>query len=190
MTNLLFGLLGTSPDPSIIRTEATLAVIEESRLQRLADYWLALRKGRRLPSLTDVDPVKIPWALSRLFIIEHAAVDGVWRFRLAGTEIENDHGRSSLKGLAVADLFEPDMYEHVRARLKECMNGPSVVYMHGRIYRSAHRLPIGGRLYLPLADPGTGTVTGILGMSDWSGWNGDEEEDHLAVYAVPVEGLA
>ena len=189
MAKIFFGLLGAESEPPIIRSESTLAVIREPRLQRLAAYWLALRQGQRLPSLTDVDPVEIPWALSRVFLLEHAEIEGGWRVRLAGNEIERGFQRASLKNVPLADLFEPEMYGPVRTRLEECTKEPSVVYMHGRIYRAAHRLPVGGRLHLPLADPETGAVTGVLGMSDWSDWNGDGEEDRLEVYAVPVASL-
>jgi len=185
----LYEFLGAEPEPPIIRSETSLKIIQEPRLQRLALYWQALRNGRRLPAVSDVDPVDIPWALSRVFLLEAADVDGGWRVRLAGAEIERGFQRSSLKGVPIAELFEPETYPQVRNRVDACVRGPAVMYMHGRIYRAANRMPVGGRLQLPLADPVTGAVTGILGMSDWSRSTDDQAQDRLEVYAIPVDVL-
>ncbi len=160
-------------------------------MRRLADYWLKMRGDRKLPSVTDVDPVDIPWALSRVFLLETADVPGGWRVRLAGAEIERGFDRRTLKDVPLAELFDPESYPHVRDRLDECLSGPSIIYMHGQIYRASNRLPVGGRLHLPLAHPVSGEVCSVLGMTDWSNWPSTDQkaDDVLEVYAIDPNEL-
>ncbi len=48
-----------------------LSVIQEPDLRRIADYWAGLRQGRIMPGRRQVDPVDIPWALSRFFLVDY-----------------------------------------------------------------------------------------------------------------------
>lgn len=169
------GLQREDTDPSNVSNNVSLDIIKEPLLRRFVDYWLEKRAGRSIPLVTDIDPVEIPWALSRIFWVDKASVPGGWRIRLAGTEVERVFGRRSLKNVVLSDLFDPENYRLVNSRMQETVDGPSVVYMHGRIYRAAERSPIGGRVQLPLADPDTGSVDTILGMTVWT--PGDLSQD-------------
>ena len=42
---------------------------------------------------------------------------------------------------------------------------PAVMIMRGMVYLRADRLPMGERIFLPLADRDSGAATGVLGMT-------------------------
>src|SRR3546814_1952574 len=63
-------------------------------LLRLLGYWRSKRSGRAMPSRRDVDPTEIPWALSRIFLVDYSAQDG-FRYRLAGSEIARSEEHTS-----------------------------------------------------------------------------------------------
>src|SRR3546814_4191007 len=66
-----------------------LQLLRNPDLLRLLGYWRSKRSGRAMPSRRDVDPTEIPWALSRIFLVDYSAQDG-FRYRLAGSEIASD----------------------------------------------------------------------------------------------------
>src|SRR3546814_16196999 len=68
-------------------------------LLRLLGYWRSKRSGRAMPSRRDVDPTEIPWALSRIFLVDYSAQDG-FRCRLAGSEIASAFGPANKLGRA------------------------------------------------------------------------------------------
>src|SRR3546814_17291071 len=75
-------------------------------LLRLLGYWRSKRSGRAMPSRRDVDPTEIPWALSRIFLVDSSAQDG-FRYRLAGSEIASAFGRANMTGLLFSGFLPP-----------------------------------------------------------------------------------
>lgn len=144
----------------------SFAQIREPRLLRLAEYWMSRRGERRMPRRSDIDPLDIPWALSRIYIVDRVAPPTSWRYRLAGEEIERALGRGSLRGVGLDEALPPETFRLVRGRWEHVARDGYLVYMHGLIYKATDRYPIGGRLLLPLAEEEDGKVTGLLGMSD------------------------
>src|SRR3546814_15947935 len=76
-------------------------------LLRLLGYWRSKRSGRAMPSRRDVDPTEIPWALSRIFLVDYSAQDG-FRYRLAGSELASAFGRAHMTGLLFSGFLPPD----------------------------------------------------------------------------------
>ena len=53
----------------------------------LYDYWLAQRRGRRMPSRRDLDPVDLPRQLANLMLIDIEHRQLRYRYRLVGTRV-------------------------------------------------------------------------------------------------------
>lgn len=161
--------LESDDDEAVFASAASFAPVKEPQLQRLADYWGRLCAGRRMPGRQEIDPLDIPWALSRIFVVERVSTPQEWRYRLAGEEIERAFGKRSLRGLGLDDMLPPAMARRVRARWRPLAERGCAVYMHGLVYKAADRYSFGGRLLLPLADGAEDRVTGLIGMTEVTG---------------------
>jgi hypothetical protein len=53
----------------------------------LYDYWLAQRRGRRMPSRRDLDPVDLPRQLPNIMLIDVQQPPLRFRYRLVGTRV-------------------------------------------------------------------------------------------------------
>src|SRR3546814_17223640 len=51
-------------------------LLRNPALLRLLGYWRSKRSGRAMPSRRDVDPTELPWALSRIFLVDYSAQAG------------------------------------------------------------------------------------------------------------------
>jgi hypothetical protein len=143
----------------------TVAIaVGDPDLRCLFDYWCGLRRGRLMPARSDIDPLDIVWALSRIFLLDYDPAGGLV-YRLAGGEIAGMFGRGNLKGLRPRDFLPPDRAATVEKIFMRVIEDRCVMHMRGLIYLRADRLPLGERLFLPLADGGADTVTGVLGMT-------------------------
>jgi hypothetical protein len=153
-----------------------LDVIEHKNGRRLADYWNGLRvrdgRVRPMPRRQDLDPLELRWALSRLFLMDREPGTDIYRYRLAGDDIETAFihatGRNSVKGATMEDLLVPDSAAVVRERWRPLTEHGHIIYMTGEVYHAAGRVGVGIRVMLPLSDSGDETVTGILGFTDWT----------------------
>ena len=65
---------------------------EHPRLQRLLRYWDDKRGGRPMPARRDIDPFEIPDLLPHVFLVDVGHDPLVFRFRLAGTEVNRLFG--------------------------------------------------------------------------------------------------
>lgn len=142
----------------------TSQLLRDPELLRLLDYWRSKRRGRPMPSRKDIDPTEIPWALSRVFLVDYSPQEG-FRYRLAGAEIASAFGRANMTGLVFSDFFSPANARFVEQRWMPLVRDRCVVVMTGMIYFVAERTPIGERILLPLAEEADGPVTGALGMA-------------------------
>jgi hypothetical protein len=68
-----------------------MAEIRFDETKDMVRYWASLASGRHPPLRSDVSPRAIAKLLPRVFIISNE--DGVWKFRLAGTELYALYGR-------------------------------------------------------------------------------------------------
>ena len=61
--------------------------IEHPKLQRLLRYWNEKRDDRPMPARGDIDPFDFPDLLPHVFLVDVSYDPLVFRFRLAGTEV-------------------------------------------------------------------------------------------------------
>ena len=138
-------------------------------LRRLADYWLIKRTGRIMPTRGDIDPTDIPWALSRLYLVDYDLASGRFRYRVAGSEVEAMYtdftGRHSVRGMHLDELLVPSEAAMVIKRWKPLPERGAIVHMRGLIYSLSNRAAIGERLLLPLSEIDNGPVTGLIGLT-------------------------
>jgi len=140
------------------------ALVSDPDLRRLFEYWCAQRRGRPMPARRDIDPLEIGWALSRIFLLDYDP-DGGLVYRLAGDDIAGVFGHGNLKGLRLRDFLLPAQAETVERMFMRVIEDRCVMGMQGMVYLRAGRLPMGERLFLPLADGETDAVNGVLGMT-------------------------
>jgi len=113
-------------------------------------YWLGLRRGRRMPAFKDIDPVDIPWALSRTFVAD-VLPGPSFRYRLAGEDFSRRYG-CSLKGLSFGDFMEAQSAKLIEQRWCYITQHRLAFYVVTD-HPSKNGLPVvGQRLMLPLSD--------------------------------------
>jgi hypothetical protein len=139
-------------------------LVSDPDLRRLFEYWRAQRRGRPMPARRDIDPLEIGWALSRIFLLDYDPDRGLV-YRLAGDNIAGVFGHGNLKGLRLRDFLPPGQAETIEPMFMRVIEDRCVMGMKGMVYLRAGRLPLGERLFLPLADGETGVVNGVLGMT-------------------------
>lgn len=177
-------------DPARYWSTPGFGVVEEPGLRRLLDYWQSKRVGTRLPQRSAIDPLEIPWALDRIYLIDPVPPPAHWRYRLAGARIEEIFGVKSLRGALLTDLMSAEKARLVAQRWQPLIERGCIVYMHGLIYRTSDRLPVGGRLLLPLAEAGSEAVAGLVGMTDgvWRSPGGARRPAGLDIHYIPRAG--
>ena len=143
---------------------AIVSLVEDRDLQRIFNYWRGKRRGRLMPSRGDIDPLEIGWALSRIFLVDYDPEKGLV-YRLAGANVAGMFGHGNLKGLRPRDFLPPDRAGIIEAAFMRVLEEPAIMVMRGMIYLRVDRLPMGERIFLPLADSETGAANGILGMT-------------------------
>ncbi|MEQ8355970.1 MAG: PAS domain-containing protein [Kiloniellaceae bacterium] len=138
--------------------------IEDPDLRRLFDYWRDRRAGRLMPAKSDIDPLKISWALSRIYLLDYSPENG-FVYRLAGNEIAGVFGHTNLKGLRPRDFLPPERAVMVEQQYLKVVTDRCIMWMKGMVYLCIDRTPIGERIFLPLSDGNNDVVTGVLGMT-------------------------
>jgi hypothetical protein len=166
------------------------AYLNKPELLRLFDYWRSLRQGRPMPSKSDIDPLDIGWALSRIYLMDYRPGEG-FIYRLAGTETASVFGRSNLKGLNLRDVVNPERLPLIESAWMRVVEEHSIVCMSGMVYFGVDRTSVGERLLLPLADESGGAVTGVLGMTvtEWVTGEVPEEVKQAQIKAIPVDTI-
>lgn len=147
-------------DPCILSVQ-DFGHVREPVLRQLVEYWLAKRGGRLMPSLADIDPVEIPWALSRIWILDYLPDVRRFRYRLAGEEINAVTGQT-LRGLYLDETLPVERCEKILRKYEHVVENLSVVHDSGRVYMREERLATGERIVFPLSNDGE-TVAALLG---------------------------
>jgi len=128
--------------------------------QDLYAYWQNLRRGRKAPDRSEIEPADIRHLLGHTFILEVVS-RREYRFRLAGTRICALYGRE-MKGTDFAEFWTPKDREAVATMLTAITEDAAATVM-GLTGRSDHgrELPMEA-LMLPLKQRNEG-YTRILG---------------------------
>jgi hypothetical protein len=166
------------------------AYLNKPELRRLFDYWRSLRRGRPMPSKSDIDPLDIGWALSRIYLMDYRPEEG-FTYRLAGTEVSSVFGHSNLKGMNLRDVVNPERRDLIETAWLRVVEERSIICMSGMVYYGVDRISVGERLLLPLADEAEGPITGVLGMTvaEWLAGEVPEKVKQAHVKAVPVSDI-
>ncbi len=148
-------------------------------LRRLLAYWLDKRRDRLMPSITDIDPIDIPWALSRIWICDYLPESGRFRYRVAGEEI-NTHWGYNISGKYLDQLMPAEPLEPVTTKLRDVVDGPAIAHVIGQAYLDEEIFTKHERIILPLSDDGQ-TVSSVLGATHRDGGHDhDSELQHFA----------
>ena len=135
-------------------------------LRELYDYWRAKHRGALLPARADIDPLEIPRLLANIALVTVLDEGEDFVFDLAGTRIEEVHGRS-LKGVSLSELrtlleVSPAIEQY---REVACAGEPR--YREGdlKIFGKEHWSS--RRLLLPLSSDGKRVDTILAGGVFW-----------------------
>lgn len=136
-------------------------------LRQLAAYWLDKRCDRLMPSIKDIDPIEIPWALARIWLCDYSPSSGRFRYRLAGEQI-NAYWGYNIRGRYLDELVPAERLDLVTKMFRRVPEGPSIVHDIAQIYLTEEIFKTGERIVLPLSKDGR-TVDAVLGATcrDW-----------------------
>lgn len=153
----------TVPLESLIGSDAPASMHDFVR------YWTEKRGDAWLPAYRDIDPVDIPWALSRIYVVA-VLPDGDFVYRLAGEDIAERYDRS-LKGTRISDLFTDRSAELILGRWQRVATGPWAYYSYTQ--HTSIRGPVltARRVLLPLGADGR-TADHLIGFTVF------DEHDH------------
>jgi len=132
-------------------------------LRRLVAHWIALADGRAMPEFADFDPVEVPWALSRLFLVQVVDGGADFVYRLAGERINERHG-GSVAGKSVTELFRPSAVGGILKRWRRAVRDPAVCYTESQ-HPTTNGLPLHGRRVVMPLGPADGPVDHLIGMA-------------------------
>ncbi len=152
-------------------------------LRRLLTYWQDKRCDRLMPSKTDIDPIDIPWALSRIWICDYLPDSGRFRFRLAGEQI-NTHWGYNISGRYLDEIMPAERLELVMTKLRNVVDGPAIVHVIGQAYLDEKLFVKNERIILPLSDDGQ-TVSSVLGATHRIGVR--DRDSELLLFAQTPE---
>src|SRR5262245_16471554 len=77
---------------SIEQADHFRAELGSPRMVGLYDYWCSLRRGRAMPTRSDVDPTSIPQHLPNLMLVDVRHDPPSFRYRLIGTRVVDATG--------------------------------------------------------------------------------------------------
>lgn len=133
--------------------------IEDSRLSRLYEYWLAKKGVRRFPSRRDIDPLEFGYVLGHIILFDVMRDPLRFRVRVHGSEMVRRAGYD-LTGKFLDDLPIAEYRRYVHDRCEGLVrSGDAMLVRHNR--------PLEGQtrhyeaLWLPLSDDGE-NVTMLL----------------------------
>lgn len=132
-------------------------------LCRLMAYWITKAGERPMPGFPEIDPVEIPWALSRLYVVRVIDGGADFRYRLVGEDIRERHG-IPMAGKRPVDLFPAATAAAILERWRRIVTEPAACY-------TASEHPTRGgwrmrarRVQLPLGQK-PGSVDHLLAMT-------------------------
>jgi hypothetical protein len=135
------------------------AQIQDSRLRRLYDYWLAKKGTRRFPARADIDPLDFPYVLGNVLLLDVVRDPLRFRVRVHGTEMVMRAGYE-LTGKFLDDLPITDYRRYVRERCEGLVqDGEPRLVRHNRALDGRTRRY--EALWLPFGDDG-GAVSMLL----------------------------
>jgi len=166
--------LSRRPSPPGTTACEPFAKVGSQALCQLLAYWCDRRGRRALPALSDIDPTDIPSVLGQIWLCDHLAGCGRFRYRLAGEKINAFWGRN-IAGKHLEEIVPPGRLDSAAEKLRMACELPAIV--HDRICLSlTEEIACNGeRMILPLSDDGV-RVNVLLGAAHGN-WDRELEFD-------------
>lgn len=132
-------------------------------LRRFVGYWIDKAAGRPMPAFADIDAVEIPWALSRVYIVQAVDRGADFVYRLTGEELVWHYG-VRIAGRRIGDLLAPGAAAGILACWRRIIGSTAAYYSVVQHMTTDGRALIGERVTLPLGPEG-GAPDHIIGMT-------------------------
>lgn len=129
------------------------AVLPDSKLRRLYDYWRSRCGTGNYPSRRDIDPLDIPDLLPNIFLLDVIGDAQDFVFRLAGTLVE-DAFSMPLRGKSIIEIQKAAGTPIPVAHHVEVARGAGPRYREGEMLVAGRNHWKIHRLLLPLASDG------------------------------------
>ncbi|WP_281684353.1 PAS domain-containing protein [Thalassobaculum salexigens] len=155
----------TDPDAAsgiTVPLEALVGSDAPRAMHDFVKYWIDKRGEAWMPAFGDIDPVEIPWALSRIYVVD-VLPDGDFVYRLAGEAVAERYDRT-LKGTRISDLFSDRSADLILERWRRVASGPSAYYSYTQHASIRGPSVTARRVMLPLGGDGR-TADRLLGFA-------------------------
>ena len=155
---------------------SALDQIRDVEFRELYEYWLGRHRDGRLPGRGDIDPLEVPRLLKGLALLEVVGDAEDFAFVLAGSRIEEVHGRT-LKGVTLGELRETDGLSPNAQQYVAAVRSGAPQYRQGNLKEYGKEHWACRRLILPLSSDGervdcllVGAVFSSLGEPGHEAW--------------------
>lgn len=143
-----------SRDVRPAESDARERALADPKIGKIYRYWLDKCAAGHLPARRDIDPVDLSDCLSVLMILETVDGGDDFRIRLAGSQVEEAHGRS-LKGCLISELVpHGDELTVIMARLRAIVATQKPDFRSGSLAAIGRGYIAFERVALPLAEDG------------------------------------
>jgi hypothetical protein len=136
------------------------------KAKRLYDYWESVRRGRKMPSRTDIDPTEIWTLLPNIHLSDWFTNPDRIRYRLAGTELVASIGRE-ISGRWLAEFHtDPNDLQETLSLYRKVIAAGAPIF--GSTIATNLRVGVDHFEWVlcPLADNGS-DVTHFIGLEDY-----------------------
>jgi hypothetical protein len=142
------------------------AEIEDHRLRRLYEYWLAKKGKRRFPARGDIDPLDFGYVLGHIMLLDVVRDPLRFRVRVHGTAMTERAGYE-LTGRFLDDLPITEYRHYVRERCEGLVrDGEPLLVRHNRTLDDRTRRY--EAIWLPFSDDGQHVTMLLCAMIyDW-----------------------
>ena len=141
--------------------------IADPRLRRFTEYWLSRRRGRLVPSRTDIDPSDISWILEWIWLMEYRADCGRFLCRLAGENVNaflcNNIGGHYIGGHFLDEYMPQQVLEELTERYRTVMDQKVIMHARGLFSTQSYHAD-GERIAFPLAN-NDGAINLVVGAT-------------------------
>lgn len=139
--------------------------VEDSILRRVLAYWLDIRGSEKMPRRSKLDPIDMPWALSKIWLVKRESDNDRFCYILAGEDVQETY-QMSLKGKCLEDIFSEEVTDLLNNKFGRVCDDPAIAHDAGPIYTRTDRSGYGERLHFPLSDD-QGNPAFVLGCTSY-----------------------
>lgn len=136
-------------------------------LAQVEACWEDARRGRLVPSRSDIMPQNLQGTLAHVFVIERLST-GLARFRIAGTHLSDLIG-SDVRGMPISAIFDAASRDNLSDALQGLFDDPSVVRFELEASQGFGRAALSGDMMLLPLRSDLGDISRALGVVVMSG---------------------